>query len=168
MTKREKIAKLARDEVKNNSLYLWGGQGEEVMKTTPETIKKMETSSANAGRVLKCLANKMTVETNMNKARFFDCSGLVVEILRKLSVIDEKSDYTAQGIYKNLCVPVLLADLKEGDLCFINTGGKISHVGVYVGEREVVESASRDLGVVKRGMSKNSWNIYGRVKLNEK
>lgn len=168
MTKREKIAKLARDEVKNNSLYLWGGQGEKVMETTPEYIKKKETSSANAGRVLKCLANKLTVATNMNKAKFFDCSGLVVDILRQLKVIDEKDDFTAQGIYKSLCVPVLLGDIKEGDLCFINTGGKITHVGVYVGEREVVESAGRDIGVVKRGMSKNSWNIYGRVKLNEK
>ena len=168
MTKREKIAKLARKEVSNNSLYLWGGQGEEVMKTPPETIKKKETSSANAGRVLKCLANKLTCETNMTKARYFDCSGLVVDILRTLEVIAKDADFTAQGIYKSLCVPVLLADLKEGDLCFISTGGKITHVGVYVGEREVVESAGRDLGVVKRGMSKNSWNIYGRVKLSEK
>ena len=38
MNKREKIAKLARDEVKNNSLYMWGGQGESVLETTPKDI----------------------------------------------------------------------------------------------------------------------------------
>ena len=167
MTKREKIAKLAKDEVKNNSLYLWSGQGEKVMETTPETIKKKETSGANAGRVLKCLANKLTVDCNMSKARFFDCSGLVVDILRALKIIDESADYTAQGIYKSLCIPVLKTDLKAGDLLFISTGTKITHVGIYDGEI-AVEAAGRDLGIVQRPLSKNSWNLYGRVKINEK
>lgn len=167
MTKREKIAKLAKDEVKNNSLYLWGGQGEKVMKTDPDKIKKMETSDANAGRVLKCLANKLTVNCNMDKAKYFDCSGLIVDILRALKIIDESADYTAQGIYKSLCIPVLKADLKAGDLLFISTGTKITHVGVFDGEA-AIEAAGRDLGVVRRPLSKNSWNLYGRVKINEK
>ena len=98
----------------------------------------------------------------MKKAKYFDCSGLVVYLLMQLNVIDQ--DYTAQGIYTNLCVPVLRTDLKEGDLCFISSGTKITHVGIYVADNLVVEAAGRDLGVVQRGISKNKWNLYGRVK----
>lgn len=166
MTKREKIVKMARDEVKNNSLYMWGGQSESVMKTKPEEVLKKETSAGNAARVLRLLSNKLTNGVDMSKAKYFDCSGLVVWILQQLKIID--SDYTAQGIYKNLCVPILKADLKEGDLVFISTGGKITHVGIYAGENIVIESAGRDMGVVARGMGKNNWNIFGRVKINEK
>ena len=53
MTLKQKFVKLAEDEVKNNSLYLWSGQGETVLKTTPEKLLKRETSAANVGRILK-------------------------------------------------------------------------------------------------------------------
>ena len=162
MSKREKFVKLAKAEVDANSLYLWGGQGEEVETTTPQTIQKMETSNENAARVLKTLAGRINAGCNMKKAKYFDCSGLVIYLLMLLKIINE--DYTASGIYKNLCVPVLRGDLKAGDLCFISEKGKINHVGIYAGENIVVEAAGRDLGVISRGISKNKWNIYGRVK----
>lgn len=162
MSKRDKFVKLAFDEVNNNSLYLWGGQGEEVEKTTPETIEKMETSANNAARVLKCLANKINNNCNMKKAHYFDCSGLVTWLLMKLKVIE--NDYTAQGLYNNVCVPILEKDLKPGDLCFCSSGSKINHVGIYAGNRVVIEAAGRDMGVVQRTMSKNNWRLFGRVK----
>ncbi|MBR5188049.1 MAG: C40 family peptidase [Clostridia bacterium] len=162
MSQKKKFVKLAKAEATANSLYLWGGQGEEVETTPPEIIQKMETSNENAARVLKCLAGKINAGLNMKKAKYFDCSGLVVYLLMQLNVIDQ--DYTAQGIYTNLCVPVLRTDLKEGDLCFISSGTKITHVGIYIGDNLVVEAAGRDLGVVQRGISKNKWNLYGRVK----
>lgn len=162
MSKRDKFVKLAKAEASANSLYLWGGQGEEVETTTPEYIEKRETSKANAARVLKCLANKLIAGCNMKKAKYFDCSGLVVYLLTVLKIIEE--DYTAQGIYKELCIPIARNDVKTGDLCFISSGGKITHVGIITGEKEVTEAAGRDLGVITRGMSKNNWNIYGRIK----
>lgn len=168
MNKREKIAKLARDEVKNNSLYLWGGQGESVLETSPKDIIKHETNKTNAARILKLLANKLQTDQNMNKARYFDCSELVVDILRKLEIIGPKDDYTAADIYKKLCSQICKDNLKEGDLVFICSGSKIGHVGIYTGPLEVTEAAGRDLGVVTRPMSKNGWNLYGRVKQNEK
>lgn len=164
----DKISKLANDEVKNNSLYLWGGQGESVEKTTPAKIQTMETSNANAARVLKCLANKINVGCNMKKAKYFDCSGLVVDILRQLEIISKDADYTADGIYKKLCDPILKDQMKRGDLVFISKSGKMTHVGIYDGLDMVIEAAGRDLGVVRRGISKNTWNTYGRIKTNEK
>lgn len=165
---REKMAKLANDEVKNNSLYLWGGQGESVEKTTPAQIQKKETSNANAARVLKCLANKINSGANMKKARYFDCSGLIVDLLRQTEVIPKDADYTAQGIFDKLCDPICKANLKRGDLTFISNGKKITHVGIYDDNGICIEAAGRDLGVVRRGIDKNNWNIYGRVKTDEK
>jgi len=162
MSKRDKLVKMANEEVQNNSLYLWSGQGEDVMKTTPEKIRKVETSDNNASRVLKALAGKINQGLNMKKAKYFDCSGLVVYILQKLEVI--KDDYTAAGIYEKLCVPITKQDLKAGDLVFVKSSGKISHVGIYAGDGLVIEAAGRDIGVVKRGINKNSWNVYGRLK----
>lgn len=162
MSKRDKFVKLAKAEASANSLYLWGGQGEDVETTTPEYIEKHETSKANAARVLKCLANKLIAGCNMKKAKYFDCSGLVVYLLTVLKIIE--GDYTAQGIYKELCVPIARSDVKTGDLAFISSGGKITHVGIITGEKEVTEAAGRDIGVVTRGMSKNNWNVYGRIK----
>lgn len=162
MSQKKKFVKLAKAEVTANSLYLWGGQGESVETTPPEVIQKMETSNENAARVLKCLAGKINAGLNIKKAKYFDCSGLVIYLLMQLNVVDQ--DYTAQGIYTNLCVPVLRSDIKEGDLCFCNSGTKISHVGIYAGDNLVIEAAGRDIGVVCRGISKNKWNLYGRVK----
>ena len=168
MNKREKIAKLARDEVKNNSLYMWSGQGESVLETSPKELLKHETSKQNVSRILKLLANKLQTDQTMNKAKYFDCSGLVVQILRELKVIGPKDDYTAADLYKKFCAPICKDNLKEGDLVFVCSGSKITHVGIYNGNNEVTEAAGRDYGVVTRPMSKNSWNIFGRVKLDEK
>lgn len=162
MGKREKLVKLANEEVQNNSLYMWSGQGELVLKTDPAELLKRETSNENVARILKTLAGKILQSLNMKKSKYFDCSGLVVYILQKLEVI--KDDYTAAGIYDKLCIPITKSDLKAGDLVFCKSSGKIGHVGIYASESLVIEAAGRDIGVVKRGMSKNNWNIYGRLK----
>lgn len=162
MTNKEKFVKLAEDEVKNNSLYLWSGQGEKVLDTNPKKLLKMETSAANVARILKCLANKLTTGANMDKAKYFDCSGLVVYLLQTLGLIE--SDYTANDIYRKLCSAIKKAELRRGDLVFINSGSKITHVGIYAGDGLVIEAVGRDYGVMKRQMSKNSWNVFGRVK----
>lgn len=162
MKNKDKFVKLAEDEAKNNSLYLWGGQGEKVLETNPKKLLKMETSAANVGRILKCLANKFITGAVMDKAKYFDCSGLVVYLLQTLGLIE--SDYTANDIYKKLCTPIKKIELKRGDLVFINSGAKISHVGIYAGDNMVVEAVGRDYGILKRQMSKNSWNVFGRVK----
>lgn len=166
MNTKQKFVKLAEDEAKNNSLYLWGGQGEKVLETTPKKLLKMETGEANAARILKCLANKLTTGCNMDKARYFDCSGLIVYILQTLELI--KDDYTADGIYRKLCSPIKKTDLKPGDLVFISTGVKVTHVGVYVADNVVVEAVGRDYGIMRRSMSKNGWNVFGRVNAFEK
>lgn len=166
MTTKQKFVKLAEDEAKNNSLYLWGGQGEKVLETNPKKLLKMETSAANVARILKCLANKFTTGSNMDKAKYFDCSGLIVYLLQTLGLIQD--DYTADGIYRKLCTPIKRAELVPGDLVFISTGTKITHCGIYVAENIIVEAVGRDYGVQRRLINKNGWNVFGRVNAFEK
>ena len=166
MNIKKQFIKLAEDEAKNNSLYLWGGQGEVVLKTDPKKLLKMETSAANVARILKCLANKLTTGANMDKAKYFDCSGLIVYLLQTLGVIND--DYTADGIYRKLCAPIKRAELVPGDLVFISTGTKVTHCGIYVAENIVVEAVGRDYGVQRRLINKNGWNVFGRVNAFEK
>ena len=166
MNIKKQFIKLAEDEAKNNSLYLWGGQGETVLKTDPKKLLKMETSAANVARILKCLANKLTTGSNMDKAKYFDCSGLIVYLLQTLGLIQD--DYTADGIYRKLCTPIKRTELVPGDLVFISTGTKITHCGIYVAENIVVEAVGRDYGVQRRLINKNSWNVFGRVNAFEK
>mgnify|MGYP002525585511 CR=1 FL=1 len=163
MSKRSKFVKLAHQEVLNHSLYLWGGQGESVLATTPRKVIDMEDTMKNAGRVLRTLSARVLDGYIMTNAKYFDCSGLIVWLLMLLGLITR--DYTAHGIYTELCTPITRDDLKSGDLCFIKTNGKCTHVGIYSADYGVIEAAGRDIGVVERSLSANKWNTYGRLKV---
>jgi cell wall-associated NlpC family hydrolase len=69
-----------------------------------------------------------------------DCSGLVVAILRKLSLVAPTWDDTAQGMYSR-CQGRLLHELQPGDLIFyghpdpapLSLGYHVGHVAIYSG-----------------------------------
>ncbi len=161
MTKQKQFVELAHKEVENHSCYLWGGQGESVLKTLPETIVKKETSQENAGRVL-ALVSKLVKLFNMALAKYFDCSGLVVWCLQQMGLI--KGDYTANKIYNELCYAIQKDELKGGDLCFKSQNGKMVHVGIYSKKYGVIEAAGRDFGVVERPIDADKWTSYGRLR----
>ena len=149
----------------NNSAYLWGGQGEYIKKTTFGKVSSMETSDANVARILRFIASKLDSGCDMSKARFFDCSGLIVNWLLAKGII--AYDMTANDLYK-LCEPVELTNLKKGDLTFKLANGKAVHVGACVDadKKEIVESFGRDKGVIKKPLGYGSaWNAAGRLKL---
>ena len=152
---------MAHKEVGNHSCYLWGGQGESVLKTLPETIIKKETSKKDASRVF-ALVSKFVKSFDMTKAKYFDCSGLVVWCLQKMGLI--KSDYTANNIYNILCYAIKKENLKDGDLCFISQNGKMVHVGIYSKKYGVIEANGRETGVIERPITANNWTTFGRLK----
>ena len=65
----------------------------------------------------------------------FDCSGYVCWVFTN-SGVHNLPRTTAQGIYDQ-CTPVSVADAKAGDIIFFtgtyNSGGAVSHVGIYCG-----------------------------------
>ncbi len=74
----------------------------------------------------------------------FDCSGLTQKVYASVGI---KLPRTAQEQSK-LGKQVAVNELKIGDLLFFGNGSEISHVGVYVGDGEVIHSSS-SRGVVR-------------------
>lgn len=142
------------------SLYVWGAQGESIKSIVKEWVSKKETSTNNANRVTVLLDKLLK-----DDLYFYDCSGLGVDWLLKQGVI--KSDMTANGMY-NLCTKVGKSQLKKGDWVFIlNSQGTATHIGYIVDDSlNVVESAGRNYGVIKRpleqGSTNGKWNAFGR------
>ena len=162
MTKVKDFIERAHQEVVNNSLYLWGGQGEDVLRMPPEDILKKETSNTNAARVLAALSSKIGKGCDVIDAKYFDCSGLVVAILNAMGLI--QGDFTANEIYNKFCFAIPREKLKGGDLVFKSQNGRMTHVGIYSKKHGVIEAAGRDLGVVERPINANNWNIYARLR----
>ncbi|HCT30779.1 MAG TPA: hypothetical protein DIW31_08595 [Bacteroidales bacterium] len=117
--------------------YVWGSQGQTL---TPELLNYFKKSFGEkhydfgTTHASKWLGNQC-----------FDCSGLVVAALNELGLI--KMDYTAAGLY-GICKNLKKTELRAGDLVFCK-GTSINHVGVYVGNGEVIEAKGTAYGVVK-------------------
>ena len=154
---RDDFIKNAQAEVDNNSIYVWGGQGEKTEGLSIKTIECFENSNhANVKRILKHIAD---IYPDTNNSRAFDCSGLVTYHLIKLGVL--RNDTTANGLFK-WCKPINKKDLLPGDLVFKVTDGKAVHVAIYKGDNTLIESVGRDEGVQNTKLS-TKFNKFGRV-----
>lgn len=94
-----------------------------------------------------------------------DCSGLVWEIYRSVMNVKLPRSSWEQQQY---CKAVSASSLLPGDLVFFSMkkSGKVSHVGIYVGEGEMIH-ASESRGVIKSALSEAYYKRYyhssGRV-----
>lgn len=68
----------------------------------------------------------------------FDCSGLVYYSYAQAG----KSVPRTTGQLSNGVIPVARADLRAGDVLFFNVAGKMSHVGLYLGNKRFVHAPS--------------------------
>ncbi|ACL77612.1 NlpC/P60 family protein [Ruminiclostridium cellulolyticum] len=147
---------------KLGSGYVYGGQSDNPLtkEALIELVKRFGKSHY--------YFNSYSAERWLGK-EYYDCSGLVVYTLRKMGLIENNEDYTAQGIFSQLCEHVVLQDLQAGDLCFNKTGSGIVHVGVYMGNSRVVHARGTFYGVVETQVF-SSFNTFGRLKFfaNEK
>jgi peptidoglycan DL-endopeptidase CwlO len=71
----------------------------------------------------------------------FDCSGLVVYVYRKVGISLPHSSRLQFGYGR----PVARDDLQPGDLVFFHN--PISHVGIYIGEGQMINAAGTGKGV---------------------
>lgn len=150
------------NEVKNGSVYVWGGQGQ---KATDALIDRLETSEANK-KTAKALLKKR-IKAGYTNIKAFDCSGLVTKAMDDTGIMKKGFDTTADGLKKSYVKSLKRWELKPGDLVFrVNSAGKAYHVGAVVNwELNVIEARGRAYGVVKRGLNaggKSYWNAYGR------
>lgn len=159
---REEFVEAAKSQV-NKGIYVWGGNGENLLCIdNPDAwIRKKETSTANAKRAMALFtARRMR---GIDPIRAFDCSGLVYWCNTQAKI--GYGDKNANGYWRE-CEPV--DELMPGDLVFHHNGLKCTHVGIYIGDGQVVESIGRDEGVVitteKSRKDKGYWNRRGRLK----
>jgi cell wall-associated NlpC family hydrolase len=88
----------------------------------------------------------------------FDCSGLVYYSLKQAG--SSRSRYNAAG-YSNVTEWEKISsmnNLEKGDLLFFSTGGKaVGHVGIYVGNGEMIDASSSNGKVVRRSCKTAFW-----------
>lgn len=150
------------NEVKNGSIYVWGGQGQ---KATDALIDRLETNAANK-KTAKALLKKR-IKAGYTNVKAFDCSGLVTRAMDDTGIMKKGFDTTADGLKKHYVRQLKRWELKPGDLVFrVTSAGKAYHVGVVADwELNIIEARGRAYGVVKRGLNasgKGYWNAYGR------
>lgn len=136
--------------------YVWGSQGQTL---TPELLSSFiklfgkEYYDFGAVKASKWMGKQV-----------FDCSGLIVWALQQLKLISPKQDYTAGGLINSLCTPITKNELQPGDLVAISRpNGTCSHIGVYVGNNQVVHAQSTSKGVVKTSLF-SAFDKFGRLK----
>jgi peptidoglycan hydrolase-like protein with peptidoglycan-binding domain len=141
----------------DKSIYVWGGQGQDLSSLTEQKIKDMETSASNAERAIKLWKERKDIPG----AKAFDCSGLGMYFLQNLKGV--YGDMTANGM-KGKCQKLSKSQLKKGDWVFkCYASGSAYHIGYIADDAlNVVEAKGRDDGVIKRALSAGGWNYYGR------
>ena len=91
-----------------------------------------------------------------------DCSGFVLNIFKAVGIILPR---TAHQQWQ-FAVPISNSDLRPGDLVFFSSGGKVDHVGIYVGNDQMIH-ASSSRGVIITDLSENYYESrkrsYGRI-----
>lgn len=153
---KDEFIKNVKQEVENNSIYVWGGQGELLEQMTLSKIESMETSSANVNRILAHIND--IYAKGLKRARCFDCSGLITYHLIKLGLLFY--DTTANGLFKK-CVSLTKKELLPGDFVFTVKDGKATHIALYIGDNKLVEAVGRDVGVAFTTLT-TKFNKYGR------
>lgn len=95
-----------------------------------------------------------------------DCSGMIMVIYDEVAGLSLPRNSAAQRDY---CVSVSRRQLEPGDLVFFTTskrGGKVNHVGMYVGNGRIIH-ASSSRGVIESGLDEKYYATHyhssGRV-----
>ena len=150
-------------------VYVWGGHGQ--YNLTDSQIRRMDTSHANAQRSIGFI--KKLKAKGVTTYRCFDCSGLISRYFYDLGLVPSKRNCNHLAgmcgeIHTPASVSALEAALRPGDLVFRKNSEKYYHVGVYIGDGQVVEAKGRDDGVVQRRLDAGGgsyWNRWGRLGL---
>lgn len=106
------------------------------------TLLAQDTVPASQGRhAATTIAHKMVGKPYRfggSTPQGFDCSGLVYYAYHKAGI---KVPRTSEQQFQD-SLPVKPSHMREGDLLFFRIAGKISHVGVYLGNQRFIHAPS--------------------------
>lgn len=176
MATRQEFCDAMNEVYKNHGVYIGTANGEYTLDIAGkfyEMEKKYDRRDkdgksltySDTARDYEYLAKCYRSKFDMSKSRAGDCSGIIVGVMRDLSIIKPTADYRAKD-FQAKATPVPLADLQPADLVF-DRKKDATHVGVVEkiesGIPFVIESRGRDYGVVRRKLSEGNWVIGGRL-----
>ena len=150
-------------------MYIWGGHGEEM---TPSKIRSMEHDTGGTHLQDALDFYYTLLATGKKPILGFDCSGLISRWLYNNGLVEKKRNCNHLAAMCTTVEPQRRSSatdlrLKPGDLLFRwSSKRKYYHVGVYVGDNEVVEAKGRTSGVVQRTINANNtnyWTHWGRL-----
>lgn len=85
----------------------------------------------------------------------FDCSGFTKYIYEKAITI--QLPHSSKGQAKQ-GKTIEKSKIRKGDLLFFNTNGEgISHVGIYIGNGEMIHAANKDKHIIITKLSESYW-----------
>ena len=87
----------------------------------------------------------------------FDCSGLTQYAYRSAGI---DLPHSSRG-QSQMGTPVARPDLRPGDLVFFYE--PVSHVGIYVGDGQMVDAGSEETGVSQRTVDMEGYNFARRI-----
>lgn len=139
------------------TIYVWGGLG---LELTTECLLDLAAEYPEYYTPEKQAAYAPYLDKNYLGC---DCSGLIKNFLMggvRHFVRDNTYDYNSRGLLDNAAVKGDISSLPElGGLCLYMQG----HVGIYIGNGEVIESTNNPLfgnGVVKTRLSARPWEKW--------
>lgn len=152
-----------------STIYIWKDYCS--LTTSTGGLSTSLVTSGNTSTIVQLVSSKVGCpyvwgsngEISSSGVQSFDCSGLIVWSLRHMNIIPKTADYTAAGLYEQMCTPIHKDELMAGDLIFRRTNGNINHVGIYIGNGEIVEARSPAYGVIRRALP-DTFNLFGRLK----
>ena len=86
----------------------------------------------------------------------YDCSGFVMEMYKKYGINLPHNCEEMWQDKNDVLDEITEGELQPGDLVFVDTGGRKTHVMIYLGDGKVAEAASEKTGMIVRDM-RQSW-----------
>jgi cell wall-associated NlpC family hydrolase len=133
-------------------------------KTTPKPTQKVTPTpkyDTRIDKLIKVAKSKIGCEYVLGDKGpdTFDCSGFVYYCLKQAGVSTSRMDasgFSKVSRWKNI---TSISDLKKGDLVFFcsEKSSRVSHVGIYIGDGEMIDASSSEGKVVRRAVSTNYW-----------
>lgn len=150
-----------REALDNNFGYIWGTAG--VMWTEARQRQLEQTTDEN-----RAMSRKYGSKWIGHMVA--DCSGMFVWAFKQLG--SSNMSHISSNIYISYCTSNkgrLTDDLKKairpGSAVFTgDTAGKHPHVGLYIGDNEVIEAKGTVNGVIKSALTDKKWTFYGELK----
>lgn len=113
------------------------------IKETPKSDPKTTKAHEVIDYAKKFIGNPYRYGGN-SLTRGIDCSGFTQQVMKKAGVSLQRSSATQ---YARNGVKVSRNNLQAGDLLFYGYGGRVSHVAIYVGNKQVIHANDPKTGI---------------------